>query len=289
MSRTRRLSNFARVLRNVFLIAIIVTGLLGQFPRGSFAGLFTLTDGNSSVDFDTTSQANAYNWQVDGLDQLFQQAFWYRVGNVAEQSVHALPIGFELASNTNADPGLDTLDVIYNGLGFDIEIKYSLDGGALSSGVSDMGEQISITNRGSSPLNFRFFQYSDFDLQGSLGGDTAVFTNANTVRQSDGPLRLTETVVTPVPSHREIDFYANTVTKLNDAVPTTLSDTPATGVPFGPGDITWAYQWDVTIPAFGTFQISKDKNLSAIVIPEPASFTLLAALAGLLLIRRRMR
>ena len=57
----------------------------------------------------------------------------------------------------------------------------------------------------------------------------------------------------------------------------------------GPGDLTWAYQWDVTIAAFDTFQISKDKNLDAGVIPEPTA--LAAAAMGLtaLATRRRRR
>ena len=62
-----------------------------------------------------------------------------------------------------------------------------------------MSEQISITNLLDSPLDFHFFQYADFDLSAA---DTAFFTNANAVDQIGGGLRLSETVVTPVPSHR---------------------------------------------------------------------------------------
>jgi hypothetical protein len=72
-------------------------------------------------------------------------------------------------------------------------------------------------------------------------------------------------------------------------VATNLSDTPATGVVVGPGDVTWAYQWDVSVPVGGTFQISKDKNLSAGVIPEPATVALLSVVAGMLLAMRRTR
>jgi hypothetical protein len=169
----------------------------------------------------------------------------------------------------------------YNGAGFSIEVTYRLDGGLPGSGASDMSE-ISINNLGAAPLDFRFFQYSNFDLLNTAADDSAVFPNANTVRQFEGLARLTKTVVTPVPSHREIEFFDVTRAKLIDAAATTLSDTPPTGVVLGPGDMTWAYQWDATIAPNDTFQISKDKNLEAGVIPEPAALGLLTA-AGVIL------
>jgi hypothetical protein len=280
---------FALMLREFFLCGLAIAVLSGFGARSSCAGVFTLVDENSSVDFNTNSQANATNWLVDGQDQLFQQGFWYRIGNAAEQSLDTLPIGLEGTTDTNFDLAHDTLFVRYNGAGFRIEIRYTLDGGALGSGASDMGEQISVTNLGASPLDFHLFQYADFDLLGTTGGDTALFSNSNTVRQYEGVHRLTETVVTPVPSHRRIDFAPLILAGLNDGVATTLSDTPATNVPLGPGDVSWAYQWDVLIPVGGTFQVSKDKNLSAGVIPEPATLALLASAAALLLARRRKR
>ena len=136
------------------------------------------------------------------------------------------------------------------------------------------------------PLDFHFFQYADFDL---APADTVLFTNANTVQQSGGTARLTETVATPAPSHHEGAFFPLTLNKLNDALPTTLSDTPTIGVPIGTGDMTWAYEWDVAIPSFGTFQISKDKNLSATPVPEPTAAVLLAVSAALLTLRGKKK
>ncbi len=272
-------------VRNGFVAGLFVIGMTCLLGQRSVAGTFTLVDDNSSTDFDTDSQANAFNWEVDGRDQLHQQAFWYRVGNVAEQSLDTLPHPVEGTTDTNFDGDADTLFVRYLGAGFRIDVRYALDGGTTGSRASDITEQISIVNLGQAPLDFHFFQYSDFELNGTATGDSAVFTNANAVVQSEGALSVSETVITPVPSHREIAFFDTTRSKLNDGVATTLSDTPPTGVVLGPGDVTWAYQWDVVIPAFGTFQISKDKNLTG--VPEPATFALLVVAAGLLLGLRR--
>ena len=258
--------------------------------QSASAASYTLTDGNSSADFDTATQMNQSNWIVDGVNQVFQQAFWYRVGDVAEQSLHTLSIVGQVASNTNLDPGLDTLFVRYEGDGFEVDVSYSLTGGTADSGASDMAEQISIRSTSASTLDFHFFQYTDFDLAGTEADDSGVFTNANSVQQFEAGWEFTETVITPVPNHRNISPFANTLNSLNDGGPTTLSDTPLDGAVLGPADLTWAYQWDFTLQPEGqlggSFQISKDKNLQA--VPEPSS-TALLGLAGLALILRRRK
>lgn len=273
-------------MARAILCGLVFGGFSGHFVQSSAAALFTLTDKNSVAKFDTATQANNFNWQVDGVNQLTQQAFWYRIGSVAEQSVHSLPISVQGVSDTNFDGNPDTLFVRYFGGGFQIDTNYHLQGGSAGSGAADMGEQLAITNSSSSPLDFHFFQYANFDLQAAPAGDSAVFTNANTVDQYKGTIRLTETVVTPPSSHREIAFFNSTLLKLNDAVATTLSDTPI-GTVVGPGDMTWAYQWDFLIPGNTTVQISKDKNLKA--VPEPAAGSLLSLAAGLLLAGYRKR
>src|SRR5882757_3468326 len=202
MISTSRISSSA--VARVLFCSFILAAFSAATAQQSVAALFTLTDDNTVAQFETATQANNFNWFVDGNDVLAQQAFWYRVGNVAEQSVHALPIGVQGTSDSNFDGNPDTLFVRYNGAGFRIETRYAVDGGLPGSGASDLVEQISITNTLDSPLDFHFFQYADFDLGAA---DSAVFTNANSVRQFGTGSELNETVVTPVPSHREIAFF----------------------------------------------------------------------------------
>jgi hypothetical protein len=239
--------SFACVLRALFCSCVLAVLTAQQ----SAATIFSLTDDNSVAQFDTSTASNNFNWLVNGNDQLAQLAYWYRIGNGAEQSVHLLPIVAQGTSDTNFNGNPDTLFVRYNnGSGLQIETRYSLDGGAAGTGASDMSAQISITNFTASPMDFHFFQYADFDIS---SGDSAVFT--------------------PVPTHREIAFFPVTLNKLNDGVATTLSDTPAGGTAVGPGDVTWADQWDVVIAPGATFQISTDTNLNA--VPEPGVGSLL--------------
>ena len=119
---------------SVFLAAVvrasacglILAGLAGPMAQQSTAALFTLVDDNSTASFQTASADNNFDWHVNGVDQLSHQAFWFRIGNTAEHSVHTLPIDTQGATDTNFDGNLDTLFVRYHGEGFRIDTHYTL-------------------------------------------------------------------------------------------------------------------------------------------------------------------
>src|SRR5215471_5719398 len=51
----------------------------------------TLTDNNSVAQIDPNGQAGMFSWTVDGVQNLFQQWFWYRVGtNGPENSIDTI-------------------------------------------------------------------------------------------------------------------------------------------------------------------------------------------------------
>jgi hypothetical protein len=239
-----------------------------------------LDDLNSHVEFETDSGQTV--WIVDNVGQLKQQWFYYRLdGMTKELPLSGLGYFNHKAVDANFNPGIDTLTVIYGQpAGFSVFLAYLLNGGLKDSLKSDLVETISFNNKTGQAVHIQFFQYCDFDLGGTPGGDTVEIVNPNTVRQSDDQIMVAETVLTPVPAHSEVALYNSTLLKLNDASPTTL-DGP-TGI--GPGDVTWAFQWDITVPVGGTVQISKDKNIT----PEPATLALMG-LGGLGLILSRKR
>jgi hypothetical protein len=254
------------------------------------ATLYTLTDDNSTALIDDSSSAGMSNWTIDGTNHMFQQWFWYRVGDTAEASIDTLVLIVGGATDTDFDGDDDTLYLRYGNdqaaTQYTVEVRFILDGASAGSGLSDIAEQLSITNTGTSPLDFHFFQYSDFDLGGDgASNDTVQLANANTVQQSDPDWTVSETVVTPAADAFELDFFAITSAKLNDGVATTLGNAFGAG-PVGPGNVTWAFQWDQIIPVGSAFQISKDKNMT----PEPATlFVMLAAGLPMLLRNRRRR
>ena len=247
---------------------ILCSLMVGMLSTGAFAVPVTLTDGNSSAVIDPTSSIGMSDWTIDGVDHLASQWFYYRTGTLGGEShIGTLALGAAILTDTNGSGFNDTLFIRHIGAGFEIETRYSLLGGSAGSGVADIAEQIKITNTGGGPLDFHFFQYSDFDLNGTAGDDSVSLVGGDKWVQTDGGGTLSETVATPLPSHFEAAAFPTTLSSLGDGAPTTLGDVASAG----PGDVTWAWQWDFGIASGGSVTISKDKNF---VIPAPGAFVL---------------
>ncbi len=58
--------------------------------------------------------------------------------------------------------------------------------------------------------------------------------------------------------------------------------------PLGPGDLTWAFQWDRVIGPGGSWQLSKDKSIRQF-IPEPRAMAGLVLGIGVLAVYVRRR
>lgn len=271
-------------------LIICVLSLLHAGLEPARAQITTLSSGTSVAQVNPNSQAGMFSWAVQGQNQLAQQWFWYRIGNNAEQSIDT--IGTPVVSTFSGTRGLST---VYTSAGqFSVQVDYLLTGGAVvgngQTAVSDMAETITINNLSANPLDFHFFQYSDFDLGGQPGNQTVqlgtnIFGKFNEAVQSLPGGTLTETVTAPGADHGEVAFFNQTLVKLNNGVADNLNDN--TG-PLGPGDGTWALQWDF-LGLTGSKIISKDKNLQ-VVVPEPSTWSLIAAgLAGSVLCAWRRR
>ena len=254
---------------------IAAAGALAQGPT-------YIHDLNSRVEFTPGGPDGQLAWWVNDVNYLAKQWFWFRVGGEdREYSIDTLlmPNPPKLL-DTNFNPGDDLLSLRYEDpvRNFRIDLAFLLTGAPAGTLASDIAETIIITNPGTTPLDFHFFQYVDLNL-GGQSPDTARYMNDNAVRQTSTlGHRASETVITPAASHREIDFVPNTLSRLNDALPTTLNDFT------GPltGDVSWAYQWDTVIAPGKAFLISKDKQNT----PQPPTKAMQAQ-GGLVLKRRR--
>lgn len=259
-----------------------VLGLASLFIAGSVnAATLTLTDKNSTVTIDPNSQAGMNSWTVDGTDHLNQQWFWVGVGG-SEVSVDTLALTGAATFDDDFDAGDEVAEISYAGTGFTIELELTLTGSATNE--SSIGEVIEITNTSSTePLELRFYQYNDFHLGGTASDISVTITDppGNTAIQIDAASVAIETAVTQTPDHFEVAFDPTTLTSLNDGAVTTLSDT--TG-PLGPGDLTWAFQWDFTIGAGDSIVLSKNKSLQ---IPLPSAAYLAGGLLCGIAARRR--
>lgn len=156
-----------------------------------------LFDGNSSASFDVDSSAGQFSWFVDEASHLAQQAFWYRTGSMSYKAALSdlNRVGL-LSSNTNFDPRDDTLLVAYRDTAetMKISVRYVLTGSTQGSGTADIMEVISIVNLSDDPLDITFFQFVDFELDGTPEDESVLFLHDNTVRQASGLVSVSETV-----------------------------------------------------------------------------------------------
>jgi hypothetical protein len=273
--------------RRMAILGLAVCGSWLGGAVGALAGTITLMDGNSSVTLDPSSSAGVTSWSVDGINQLYQQWFWYRIGSSSPQySIDTLGSA-SIVQSSSAEATIS-----FSGTnGLSISVTYLLTGGAPGSGDADMGESINITNTSGTAQNVSFFQYSNFTLDNVAGGDSVQFQNSNAVSQWNGQETLAETVITPRPNFREAAVVPDTLNELNTIPGYILGQ--AQGFPSGEpnsntqssvvtGDVSWAYEWDRTIDPGSSFLISKDKDLQGVVAPVPEPSTMLLAVAGLL-------
>jgi hypothetical protein len=283
------------VTRTLFSLAAVLAIALP-----TEAAVIRLENGNSVAQFRTENEApfpGLHEWSVDGVDHVFQQWFYYRLGDAGgEATINSLAHLESTPIDLTGDGNRDFLRTRYaDPLGrFAVTVDYLLTGGTPGSNQSGLLESIQIQNTGASPLPMHFFQFADFDLNNTSADDAVVITGTppNTAHQTDPVMRVSETVSTPPPSHYEVNDILLTndlVDRLNDDdSPTTLADIAGPLV----GDAAWAFQWEFDIPVGESRIITKVKSIRVGEhIPEPGSIALVlvTAATGALVPRLRRR
>ena len=268
-------------LLNLYKMMVCVAMFASMSGQGAdFTLSHTVLTKTTSVDFNTVAGAGVSNWQVAGVNQLNYQWFYYRVGNSGPEA----PIQNISATPTVVyTPAARTLDLTYDNSSYSIRTLFQLTSG----NTPTLSEGITVHNHSGASLDFHFFQYSDFDLFGASGGQSVQFY-ANSVTgqyyralQTDGTRTVEEKVnsANPSISHYEANLGGSTLASLTDGGPTTLSDSASAGV----GNVTFAYQWDVTIANGGSFQLSKLLT----IVPEPTVLSIvIISIAGAGIMRR---
>ncbi len=259
------------------LTALSTAALAGE---GGGTDDIVLGDGNSTATFDNST--GQYSWIVDGAEQLYAQEFYFRLaGYNDEVNVNTLTLLGQAINDTNTftDDRYDSISTLWgdSASGLEIETTFTLRGGTDGSGVSDLAEQISLTNNGNETIVLSFFQYVDFDLGDDSSDDSGMIVDGNIAQQADDEFYLSETVVTPAPHAFQMGDYEDMSELWDNGVVDDLN-----GDSSYEGDVAWAFQWNITLEVGDSFLISKDKS----IVPAPGSLALLAG-AGLLSTRRR--
>lgn len=232
------------------------------------AAVTTLTSQNSTMNFDFSSSAGLTDWLVDGTDQANQQWFWYRIGSGGPQ--------FDLSqiSSPVITPNINgrQLRVLYANSSYGVQIDYTLAGQAAGSGKSGLTETVRVFNYGTSPLDFHLFMYSDLQLGGpTQSGNQYV----NMVRndgvgdslavQSLGNFGIGTNSFTALTLANLVEAanFPQTRNALTTSPGYSLNNTPNAG----PGHVTWALEWDMTVGGSSSIPLSLLDNLA---VPEPS-------------------
>lgn len=304
-----RENNALRLSGIALIIAVLAIG--GLMHRASAAPI-AIQDYNSqlSIEYGGAATGNvtpavpapaftgAYNWTVDGVNHLYRQWYWFRVGpSGGEATVDTLGGATASTVDNSSFPGDDLLDdqmlISYSDGSIQVVMDYMLTGNPGGGNPrSVINETIAVRNWTASTKTVHFFQYNNFDINSTPGDDTVTITNNNTATQDDGMYLFAENVVTgsgQPSSGFAVGNEATLLAMLTDGSPTTLNQLGATTAS---GDVGWIFQWDLVIPGKtwdpdagwipGELLISKVRSIQ---VPEPTTLFGLGVGSLLLLVR----
>jgi hypothetical protein len=271
----KKITRTARVTTCVASLAVVASFFT---PSQSQAVVgYSLTDGGSTALLDVGSAAGMYHWDLGfGGNQLNQQWFWYRIGGGLAQPINAI------GTPTVSVNGANWIDVTYtssSGPLFSLTVSYVLTGGGVGSGTALIKENITVLNQSGGTINnFNLFQYSDFNLLGTPGGDSvSINASLDSVIQTEGSAGIGEVITDPFANRAEAALVNNTLNNLNTVAGYDLNNNLAAG----PGDVAWSFQWIADIDNNQELAIVKDKGVRITVIPEPSVLALVALSLGL--------
>jgi hypothetical protein len=285
-----------RCLKRSLGASLLVSGLLFVPVKGTAQNI-TMSDGGSTATINPgtgTGNLGMNNWSVLNQNQLAQQWFWYSVNGVAAQPIN------NIGGMTSSLNGLNDLTLTYANAQLSVSIEYVLSGNGNGSGSADLQEYITVLNTGSQSFNLNFYQYSNFNLLGNnqnqvhiygspyISGDPfSGFTGAQQSTGGPGGNGLAEVIDAPYANYAEAALLGQTLANLNGPSYYQLNNNTTAG----PGDVTWAFQWNTNPLAPGaSLNITKDKGLSIQIVPEPTTLAFLALGASALglAVRRKM-
>ena len=250
--------------------SLLRTALLALLALPAAAA--TINDGIATL-FVSDASGAMLNYVTGGTDHLYEANYYYRT---TAMSLEEVLVGGGTSSVTSVTVTTPTeITVLGSTADFDFTLTYGLDGSGL------LVPSIELTNTSGSQLDLSLFSYQDWDLDGSFTGDTVVWNGSQIIQSEITPLYITPF---QTPDAVEASVYSTLYDQLEDGGVDNLTD--GAGLPYGPGDGTFAFQFDLSLAPAASTTI-------AYAVPEPSSGALatlgLLALAWLGRDRRRPR
>lgn len=215
-------------VRAVSVLVVVFTALLGAPLSGQ-----DIVDGDARWSF----VGDLNDFEADpGADQLFQKLwFWRAAGDPSETE-----LDFSQAAST-FQGNIANHDFALPGFSISVETLV-VDQGA--GGLATVVQSLTFTNPSPQPLSLDVFLYVDFDMNGA-DGDTATWINTgSSLMVTDGATQNNVVVDALSADFHEIAPFPGVRAELRDNSVTQLANT---GMPFGPGNFTGAFQWSFVV------------------------------------------
>ena len=262
--------------RHVLLFLALTLGLL-SLP----AGAATIDDGVATLVVSDT-HGGATDYIRDGADHLFQADYYYRTPSMTQEG-RMTGFGSSLVSSVVADDVANEITVQGSLSGvFDFTLTYSLSGSGLLVPSLDIVNLDTVN-----PLDLTLFSYHDWDVDGSFNGDSVSWNGVDMV-QSDSTILSIRPFTTP-DAVEAGPFNPPGPSSSNPSIRDRLRDgdvddlVDGAGLPFGPGDGTFAFQYLLSLAPGATTTIIYS-------VPEPSTGALAAlGLIGLAWVGRDRR
>jgi len=226
-----------------FVLATTLAAQVGKqeiLSEGVIGGL--ITDGVNQWEITGASATDGAitDFEVPiGTDHQFSNWWWYRVAGDSAETIMPPP---DTESYDGDTATLTWNDVDGRGL-FDAQLEVLIlsfpPGSFLLQGFT-------VQNISGGNLDLQVFAYTDMDLDGSAANDSA---SAAAGPPSQG-IDIVDVSLGGVLGYYSdayrVDAFSIVRDALNDAV---IDDFADTGLPFGPGDYTGAFQWGWVLPS----------------------------------------
>ncbi len=259
-----------------YLSAVIVSLLTFSVVQ-SQAQITNLVARNTSLQIDLGgANAGLSDWMVNGVNQLNQQWFYYSVGGSPVNSIDTIS-PWSAPSVTIGNGNSPSLTETYANSLLSVSATFQLVSSPIGSQKAQLATTIGIVNTSSSAETISFYQYSDFDLNGSSGGQTVLFPGTiqpyNVTQTGNGGILTGSISATAGGTGALVGEIAGLY---NGAQFGLLNGNPAptfnsTILSAGPGNATYGYEITATIGAGSSVTISE---LQA--VPEPSSLALIS-------------
>lgn len=212
-------------------------------------------------------------------DHLFSDWWWYRTNTDTRENAINSAQSRTLIGTNIAEYGYN----LSSGLTGTLRYEVTGQPNSIANAVR-VDQSWTIRNPSSVDVELNMFHYIDWDLSGTTS-DTATLTTPNErmlVRDAGGTQKGADWWGVGANAYQVTPFATVRGLLTN----TTIDNLNNTGLPFGPGDFTGAFQWRMIVPAGGQVSIFSSYALNDEAIPTPGALALLG-LAGLAARRRR--